>query len=105
RCIDFSTMHNFKRAFKLALQHSLNVATCVFTAVTVAILWGGNLTAVYPVLEEIMNDHALPDWIDQKIGEARHEVTDSQQWLAQLTKLQGRGPDEIEKNVQAEIQR
>ena len=47
-------MHNFKRAFKLALAHRLNVAVCVVTATIVAVLWGGNLTAVYPVVEIIM---------------------------------------------------
>src|SRR5262249_52963414 len=67
------TMHNFKRAFKLALAHRFNVAVCVLTATIVAVLWGGNLTAVYPVVEIIMNDHALPDWIDQKSDEAQRE--------------------------------
>ncbi|HEX4414682.1 MAG TPA: ABC transporter ATP-binding protein [Lacipirellulaceae bacterium] len=96
-------MHNFKRAFKIALQHRLNVATCVFTAVAVAILWGGNLTAVYPVVEVIMNNHALPDWIDQKIDESQRELNDSQRWVAELEKVQGSAPTEIQKNILLEV--
>ena len=64
-------MHNFKRALKIALAHRVNVVACIFTSAIIAVLWGGNLTAVFPVVEVIMNDHALPDWIDQKIEEAQ----------------------------------
>ena len=82
-------MHNFNRALKLALAHRVNVVACVFTSAVIAVLWGGNLTAVFPVVEVIMNDHSLPDWIDQKIAESQTEVDDSHRWLAQLEKLQG----------------
>ena len=64
-------MHNFTRALKVALAHRVNIAACVFTSAVIAVLWGGNLTAVFPVVEVIMNDHSLPDWIDLKIAEAQ----------------------------------
>src|SRR5262245_31715703 len=96
-------MHNFNRALKIALAHRLNVVTCILTATVVAILWGGSLTAVFPVVEVIMNDHALPDWIDQKIAEAQTEVKNSQRWTGQLEKLQGKDAEQIQQNIQAEI--
>ena len=98
-------MHNFQRAVKLAFAHRVNVAACVISSVFIAILWGGNLTAVFPVVEVIMNDHALPDWIDQKITEGQSEVTDSQNWLAQLEKIKGEDAAGIQKNIRAEIER
>jgi ATP-binding cassette, subfamily B, bacterial MsbA len=98
-------MHNFKRALRLALAHRINVVACVFTSAIIAVLWGGNLTAVFPVVEVIMNDHALPDWIDQKISEGQTEVKDSQRWLAQLEKLQGKDAADIQRNIRAEINR
>jgi ATP-binding cassette subfamily B protein/subfamily B ATP-binding cassette protein MsbA len=98
-------MHNFKRALRLALAHRINVVACIFTSAIIAVLWGGNLTAVFPVVEVIMNDHALPDWIDQKISEGRTEVKDSQRWLAQLEKLQGKDAADIQQNIRAEINR
>jgi len=96
-------MHNFKRAFKIALGHRVNVVACVISAAIVAVLWGGNLTAVYPVVEVIMNDHALPDWIDQKSDEAQREVNDTQRWLTQLEKLQGSDAAEIQQKILAEV--
>src|SRR3954468_18979789 len=94
-----STMHNFKRAFKVAFSHRVNVVSCVVTAVIIAVLWGGNLTAVFPVVEVIMNDHSLPEWIDQKTDEAQHEVRDAQRWLAQLQKIKDGDPQEIKRNI------
>ena len=48
-------MNSFGRALKLALAHRVNVVGCILTAIVVAVLWGGNLTAVFPVVDVIMN--------------------------------------------------
>jgi subfamily B ATP-binding cassette protein MsbA len=98
-------MRNFSRALKLALSHRVKIAACVFTSIVIAVLWGGNLTAVFPVVEVIMNDHSLPDWIDQKISESQVEIDDSTRWLAQLHKLESSTPEEISRRVQLEIGR
>src|SRR4029079_1990807 len=98
-------MHNFSRALKVALGHRVNIAVCVFTSAVIAVLWGGNLTAVFPVVEVIMNDHSLPDWIDQKIAESQTEVEDSTRWLAQLEKFKDSRPEEIRKLARSEINR
>ena len=96
-------MHNFKRALKVALAHRINIAACIFTSAVIAVIWGGNLTAVFPVVEVIMNDHSLPDWIDLKIAESQTEIDNSARWLAQLEKLKSGRPDEIRKLVRGEI--
>ena len=57
-------MNQFGRALKLSLNHRWNVAACILSSLIVAVLWGGNLTAVYPLVNVIMNDHSLPEWID-----------------------------------------
>ena len=98
-------MHNFNRALKLALAHRVTVVACVLSSVIIAVLWGGSLTAVFPVVEVIMNDHSLPEWVDQKITEAQVEIDDSQQWLVQLEKLKSSSSDEIHERMKAEIGR
>ncbi len=98
-------MHNFTRALKIAITHRFTMLTCVFTSVVIALLWGGGLTAVFPVVEVIMNDHSLPDWIDQKVDEAQREVKDSDRWLAQLQKLRSESAAEVQKNIRSEIER
>jgi ATP-binding cassette, subfamily B, bacterial MsbA len=96
-------MHNFKRALKVAIAHRINIAACIFTSAVIAVIWGGNLTAVFPVVEVIMNDHSLPDWIDLKIAESQTEIDNSARWLAQLEKLKSSRPDEIRQLVRGEI--
>src|SRR5829696_6848515 len=98
-------MQNFTRALKVALTHRVNVAVCIFTSAVIAVLWGGNLTAVFPVVEVIMNDHSLPEWIDLKIAESQTEIDDSIRWLAQLEKLNADRPEEIRQFIRVEIDR
>lgn len=97
-------MHNFFRALKIALAHRVNVAGCVVTSAIIAMLWGGNLTAVFPVVEVIMNDHALPEWIDEKVAEAQREVENSDRWLAQLKTLDETGVGKIKEKLGEEIE-
>ena len=98
-------MNNFARALKIALVHRVNIVACVFTSVVIALLWGGNLTAVFPVVDVIMNDQSLPEWIDQKIAESDKEVAESTTWIEHLESLKSGKADEIRRQVHAEIER
>lgn len=98
-------MNSFGRALKIALAHRVNVAGCILTSLAVALLWGGNLTAVYPVVQVIMNDQSLPKWIDQAIAESDKEVADNGHWLAQLRQLPVGEPDRIKAAVEDELTR
>ena len=60
-------MNNFARALRLALRYRLNVVGCIMSAVAVALLWMVSLTAVFPVIDVIMTDRALPQWIDDEL--------------------------------------
>jgi len=98
-------MNNYTRALKIALAHRVNVAGCLLTSLIIAVLWGGNLTAVFPVVDVIMNDQSLPQWIDQKIAESDKEVVESSRWLAQLETLKSSKVDTIQRQIHAEIAR
>jgi ATP-binding cassette, subfamily B, bacterial MsbA len=98
-------MHNFARALKIAFAHRVNMVGCLLTSLLIAVLWGGNLTAVFPVVDVIMNDQSLPQWIDQKIAESDNEVAESRRWLAQLEELKTSTPDRIKQRVRTEIVR
>jgi hypothetical protein len=96
-------MNCFGRALKLALAHRVNVIGCVLTAVVVAVLWGGNLTAVFPVVDVIMNDQSLPQWIDQEIAESDGQVADNRRWQASLEQLPVGQPEQAAAGITAEI--
>ncbi len=96
-------MKDFKRALKLALAHRVNVVGCILTSVVIALLWGGNLTAVFPVVDVIMNDSSLPQWIDQKLAESDRKIADSQHWLDKLQQLDANNADEVQQQIAQEI--
>jgi ATP-binding cassette subfamily B protein/subfamily B ATP-binding cassette protein MsbA len=98
-------MNHFGRALKLAFRHRWNVVGCVLTSLAVALLWGGNLTAVWPVVDVIMNDSSMPQWVDQQIAASDREVSDSQHWLNELQELSTDNVEVVEEHVQVEIKR
>src|SRR5688572_24416476 len=97
-------MNHFGRALKMAFRHRWNVLGCLLTSLAVAVLWGGNLTAVWPVVDVIMNDSSLPEWVDQQIARSEREVENSKHWLAELDELSEDDADVVEERVQAEIE-
>lgn len=96
-------MRNFGRALKLALAHRINVVACITTSLAVALLWGGNLTAVWPVVDVIMNDQSLPEWVDQAMAESDKESAEARRWLNQLDSLPSGKPETIKARIEAEI--
>jgi ATP-binding cassette subfamily B protein/subfamily B ATP-binding cassette protein MsbA len=96
-------MHNFARALRIALAHRVNLVGCALTSLVIAVLWGGSLTAVFWVVDVVMNDQSVPGWVDQKIAESEREVADADRWLAQLEMLQASDADKIQQQLRAEI--
>lgn len=68
-------MSNFNRALRLAFSHRLNLAGCVFTSLMVAALWAVNLVAVWPIVDAVMQDMAIPQWIDQQIDTKETQIS------------------------------
>jgi ATP-binding cassette, subfamily B, bacterial MsbA len=97
-------MNNFSRALRNAMSHRVNVAGCVLTSLVIAVMWGGNLTAVFWVVDVVMNDQSIPEWVEQKIAKCDREVADSNRCLAQLNDLKSIDTDKIPERVRAEIE-
>jgi ATP-binding cassette, subfamily B, bacterial MsbA len=96
-------MNQFGRALKLSLNHRWNVAACILSSLIVAVLWSGNLTLIFPVVDVIMNDHSLPEWIDEQIAASDKEVADNTRWLAVLDKLPTGQVDKLQAAIEQEI--
>ena len=59
-------MNNFARALRLALRHRLTVFASIACSLIIALIWAGNITAVLPVVDAVMHDKSIPEWIDDK---------------------------------------
>jgi subfamily B ATP-binding cassette protein MsbA len=69
-----------------------------FTSVLIALVWGGNIGALYPVLEVTLKGQSLHRWIDDEIAtaESRARVLQDQVTDARLA-----GGDDIDANTPA----
>lgn len=97
-------MKNFRRALRIVLSHRVNLAACVLSSLMVALIWGGNLTAVFPVVDVIMNDQALPEWVNEKISESNKEVAESQRWLKRLEQLKSDEAASVQRQIATQIE-
>ncbi|HYO25428.1 MAG TPA: ABC transporter ATP-binding protein [Lacipirellulaceae bacterium] len=66
-------MKNFYRVIQLSFRHRFTVAASLVCSLAVALLWGGNITAIYPVVDVIMNNKSVPQYLDEQrtLAEAR----------------------------------
>jgi ATP-binding cassette subfamily B protein/subfamily B ATP-binding cassette protein MsbA len=77
-------MKNFARVVRLSLAHRWSIAGIVFAALGVAVLWGGNIGAIYPLVEVCMKDKTLLQWADEKISSADTKAVQLGNELQQL---------------------
>lgn len=89
---------NFGRVVRMAIRYKFTFAASVFSALMVAVLWGVNIGAVYPVVEVVFKNKSMQQWIDEKIVENKTtiatktaEVEKLQQKLASVNKESDKG--------------
>ncbi|HEV3138209.1 MAG TPA: ABC transporter ATP-binding protein [Pirellulales bacterium] len=59
---------------RLALHYYWSVAASVLCALVVALLWGGNISFLYPLVEVVAKNQSLAQWADEAILEAKQTI-------------------------------
>lgn len=77
-------MKNLGRALRPALRYRTILATSVFCALMVAVLWGGNISAVYPFVEVIFRGQSLQQWVDGRIDESESAIAAAEAKIEQF---------------------
>lgn len=67
-------MSHFLQVVQIALRRPLWIVGIAATALLVGLLWGGNISAIYPVVEVAFRGESLHYWIDLKIRECDEEI-------------------------------
>ncbi|MGC3965863.1 MAG: ABC transporter ATP-binding protein [Pirellulales bacterium] len=67
-------MNNFGRSLKLALRYKWTFVGSVLAALAVAVLWGGNIGAVYPLVEISLKGETLRDWSQKRVDTYRKQI-------------------------------
>lgn len=87
-------MSNFGRVLRQTLHYRVTFVASILCALGVAVLWGGNIGAVYPFVEIAFKGESLHAWVDHEIEKAE---TTRKEFAAQVARheaeLAGASPD------------
>jgi ATP-binding cassette, subfamily B, bacterial MsbA len=88
-------MKNFCRALGDAFRYWKSIALATAASLIIAALWGGNIGALFPVIQVTLAEKTLQDWIDTKIATTESAITQLSQDIATLEQsLRAAAPDE-----------
>lgn len=75
-------MNSFWRVLRLTLVRRGLIAAILLVSTTIALLWGGNIGVIYPVIEILSSGKPMQHWIERKIEDAEQKLDDLDQQLA-----------------------
>ncbi|MDR1960048.1 MAG: ABC transporter ATP-binding protein/permease [Planctomycetaceae bacterium] len=75
-------MKNLFRAISQTFQFKWSIIASVFLAVSIGVLWGGNIAVIYPFVEVTFDGKNMSDWLEEQLkknqaglDEIRQELT------------------------------
>ncbi|MEI8371229.1 MAG: ABC transporter ATP-binding protein [Planctomycetota bacterium] len=69
-------MKNFRRVLLMACCYRLTLLGAVLSALGVAVLWGGNIGAVYPFVKVILEGKSIQNWVADEVDRSSQAVSD-----------------------------
>ncbi len=60
-------MKDFVRVLRIALRQRAALLGCVLTSVIVALLWGTNIGALYPMVDVVFKGNGFPEYVNEKL--------------------------------------
>ncbi len=67
-------MNSFARVLRIPLGYRPTIVAVIGCSLIVALLWGGNITAVYPLVKVVLNGKSACQWIDEEIASTQTRV-------------------------------
>lgn len=61
-------MKNFARVIRLAFRYRYSILASLVCSFLVGLLWGGNIAALYPVVEVVFRGDSLHQWADKRLA-------------------------------------
>ena len=77
-------MSNLIRAVRMSFKYRWSIIASVSCSLTVALLWGANIGALYPFIEVVFEGESMHYWVDNRIENAEQAIAENQQQIAEL---------------------
>lgn len=94
-------MHNFTRALKVAINYWPSLLLAMICSLGVALIWGGNIGAIYPVMEVTLAGKSLQAWNAERLVQSQQRTGEIEK---ELQTLANRNLNQEEHNRHNELQ-
>lgn len=96
-------MSGLRRSIQLATQQRMTVMAVLLSSLAVALCWGANLGAVYPIVDVVLKGRSLHTWVEDHIKSARADCARWRQLAADKDREIVQEADEVKrKSLQRE---
>ena len=88
-------MKNFRRVLRMACRYRLTLVGAVFSALGVAVLWGGNIGAAYPFIKVVLEGKSIQTWVGDEIDRSNQAIGNLDEQIAKgRAQLAAAGPEQ-----------
>jgi ATP-binding cassette, subfamily B, bacterial MsbA len=93
-------MKNFGRALREAWRYWPALTIALFCSLGVAVLWGANIAALFPIIETTLHGQSLQEWNQKRLENAEKNLAGHENELADLVQKRAEANNE---NAKAEL--
>ncbi len=94
-------MSNFSRVLRLALRHRFTVAASILCSLGVALLWAGNIAAVLPIVDGVMQGKSIPTLLDETVENYETQVASINGQVAVFNQLLASATGDNQRRIKA----
>jgi ATP-binding cassette, subfamily B, bacterial MsbA len=87
----------------MAIRYKFTFAATIVSALIVALFWGANIGVVYPVVEVVLQDQSMHQWIDGKIEHSQSVIKEKNEQLEELQKQLSNADERTTRRIQSKI--
>jgi subfamily B ATP-binding cassette protein MsbA len=77
-------MKNFNRVLGIALKMRLMIVGVFVSSLLIGLMWGANISTIYPVVEIIFRGRSVSDWVDEQIVKSQQATAELESRIAKL---------------------
>ena len=96
-------MGNLGRVLRLALANRFTFLAALLCAVGTSVLWGGNISAIYPVVEVAFQRQSFQDWVAKQLHKAQLAEAEARAEVERLAGQLAQAPPARQGAIQAAI--
>ena len=78
-------MKEFRRVLRLAARRHWSLIGVLFTSLAIALLWGANISVLYPIVEVVFKGESVPEYADRRVEEIDRDLVELSQTINELS--------------------